>query len=276
MKYLFILLVALTGCSGLSSSSSDEKFYTWVDERGMIHTQKKPNTKTKETELIVSTNKKPEAFKQNNLAVKDSDKIIRKYEIIESDYISSKDVDKKIAGEKLYSWTQDGRQVIAELESSKTIDTSTAKENRKLDFAQQHKEFREGREVLLSMLFSKEIKLENYFNTTKKTNQDYLLIEIDIPDIENLIFNSFTHNNKVALPRINILTSSYLSTTTMTDVFDSYIKETWSSYGRFTGSLIIPMKAKYLLIRPNPTLGVIETADGDFTLIDLGSIQITN
>lgn len=275
MRLLLLLPLILSACSNLTPHKSGDNFYTWVDERGVVHTLKKPESK--EAALNPSPTKRTKSFVEKK-ALKDSDQIDANparaaLEFNSADFISSDDVDRKIAGDKLFTWDEDGRQIIAEIPLSKnTVDNAVA--NTTLAFIESQKEFREGKEILLSQIISREIKLSNYFNSTEGSKKDYILIELDGPDLQTLKFNSFVRNQRVAMPAITILQHDYLATAQNTAVFSSYKSETWSSYGVFSGVVSIPQSAKYILLTPNPIVGVIETEDGDITINDFGIIQL--
>lgn len=268
MRLYILPLACLVACTNIEKQKGSENFYTWVDERGMLHTQKRSPKTTAKTELnTLNSEHTNEAASASSPATKD-------FTIIKSEYLKSEDLDKKLAGNRLFSWDENGRQVIAELEvNNKDLITQVNYDNR---FKTTLKEYREGKEVLLSEIYSKELKLENFYTTNKRNNSDYLLVELDVSGVEYLVINSYVEGNKVALPSINILNADYQSTKKSTEAFNSYSDETWSTYGRFSGTLGISDQAKYILIRPNPKLGVIETNDGEITLMDLGVIQITN
>lgn len=270
MPWVFIFtIVLLAGCTNKSSSSGD--FYTWVDERGQVHTvrTKKPssNTSTQATPTIEKLNDR-----QNNASsVNDSS-------FDPSKYTSSEDIDKKLSGQKLFSWDQDGRQLIAEIDTSKSkksIPERKQSASLKKGFSISFIGFREGRVLLLSDLISRQLSLQNIYITQKQSSKDYVLIEIDIADLSYLKLNTFVDSNKVAMPIFNLLDSNFNSTATINNAFNSYVAETWSKFGYFEGELAIPVGVRYLLIRPNPMPGVVETADGDITLVDFGSLQLT-
>ena len=268
MRLYILPLVCLVACTGIEKQKGSENFYTWVDERGMLHTQKRsPKTTVKTEPNILDP-------KPSSQTASVSKPVEKDFEIIKSEYLKSEDLDKKLAGNRLFSWDENGRQVIAELGvSNKDVKTQINYDN---SFGVTLKEYREGKEVLLSDIYSKEIKLENFYITNKRNNSDYLLIELDVAGVESLLINSYVESSKVALPTISILNVDYQSSKKSAETFNSYSDETWSTYGRFSGTLGISDQAKYILIRPNPKPGVIETNDGEVTLIDLGIIQITN
>lgn len=270
MSRFFIFAIALiTGCANKSSSSGD--FYTWVDERGQVHT-----VRTKKASSNTSAQATPKVEKINTRG--DGTSSMENSSFDASEYTSSDDVDKKLSGQKLFSWNQDGRQLIAEIDTSKnTKDTPEKKHSPSLKagFTMSFLGFREGRVNLLTDLISRQLSLENLYITQKKSSKDYVLIEIDVADLSYLRLNAFVDSNKVAMPIFNILDSSFNSAATINDAFNNYVGETWSKFGYFVGELAIPLGARYLLIRPNPMPGVVETADGDITLVDFGSLQLT-
>ena len=266
---LLILAIVLSGCSSTSSSQGD--FYTWVDERGQIHTIK---TK-KEVKTVIA---KPVAVTEKETNKPNEQPKMDKVTFNTSDFISSEEVDKKLSGQKLYSWDQDGRQVIAEINTSsikKEIQIDTESILKAGDFSISLLGFREGKVELLSDLLSKQLVLENVYITQEKSRKDYVLIELDIASIQSLKVKSFVDDKKVALPIFNLLDAEFNASPNINNAFNNYIEETWASFGFFEGNLDVPLDARYILIRPNPMPAVVETADGDITLIDLGSIQIT-
>lgn len=273
----FLIITILTGCFNLKSENESGDFYTWVDERGQLHTLKKEAKKEQQkvTGKEVETNGiNTESINASNTKALDS-KSLSSNNFESSDFVSSDVIDKKINGTNLYSWNQDGRQEIIESQTIDKPDLSQIKiKSRPITPLISFIKYREGKQVPLSTLLSRELSLEQLYTTNKTLNTDYVLIEVDIIANE-LQFKSFIKSNKTPLPAITFLDINYNAEGDL-EIFTEYSEETWSNHGFFKGALRLPTNTAYVLITPNPLNGVIETPEKNITISNFGNIQITN
>ncbi len=199
----FLIVIILSGCLNLKPENEYGDFYTWVDERGQLHTLKKEPTKETKKETVTN-GINTEIINTSNTKALDI-KSLPINEFQSSDFVSSDVIDKKINGTNLYSWNQDGRQEIIESQTIVKVDQPIVqKKSRSIIPLISFIKYREGKQVPLSTLISREINLEHLYTTNKILNTDYVLIELDII-ISELEFKSFIKNNKNATPCICFL-----------------------------------------------------------------------
>ena len=77
----------------------EENFYTWVDERGVVHTLKKPESKTKASNPLEVTKSLSEKETPQDSKKLDTQSTKTKPEFNSADFVSSDEIDRKIAGE---------------------------------------------------------------------------------------------------------------------------------------------------------------------------------
>jgi hypothetical protein len=275
---LIFSCVLLVGCNNTPTEGGSGEFYTWVDERGQLHTQSREIQVNNTSENIGSEEK---GVKEKDVKEKEAkypaklDKSAMNVDATQ--FTPSSEVDNKLSGKKLYSWNLDGQQLTEEL-SSEGVVLSEAESsiNNKASFMYpvMLKEYREGKEVLLTDIISNEINLADLYVLNKSNNLDYILIEIDTP-VDQLIFYSYIKNKKVALPALRFLNKLFNGTHAYSDLLSELTPESWSSYGYLSGRAAIPTDVKYILIQPSSLSGVIETTSGDVVLSNLGSFLIS-
>lgn len=273
----FLIITILSGCLNLKPENESGEFYTWVDERGQLHTLKKESKKEPKKEPkkeVTPKDIETEIINTSKTKVLDS-KSLPANDFKSSDFVSSDEIDKKINGANLYSWNQDGRQEIVESNVIDKPDQSLVKiKSRPITPLISFIKYREGKQVPLSTLLSRELSLEQLYTTNKILNTDYVLIEVDII-INELEFKSFIKSNKTPLPAITFLDVNY-NAEGDNEIFTEYSEETWSNHGYFNGVLSLPTNTAYVLITPNPLNGVIETPESNITISNFGNIQISN
>ena len=267
LNLLLVITLFISACASHNPGEQGE-FYTWVDERGQLHTVRR-ETKDRTTNHIIETNKK------NNLV---STKSVKENELNPSDFTPSEKVDEKLKGKRLYSWNdqygQNTQEVLPPIESLE--ETQFQKPARPYT-AKSFRDYREGKEIFLSELIGRQLKLENLYTFNEATKSDYILFELDLDGeliTDQFAFKSFVSKGRVALPNIVFLDAEYNSLSAQHLPFEDYSEETWSSYAYFSGNVLIPKKSKYLLITPNTEAGVAEIGATIIKMVDLGSIVI--
>jgi hypothetical protein len=295
---LSVLLFSLVACANYSGQDQNGEFYTWVDERGQLRTEQRKSKP--QNPSAPPTEEKTEANKQNKplsqLAnapdeVATAIKSIPKYkampiniDIDTADFTPATEVDNKLRGKKLFSWNQDGQQMIQELDlvpdTDTDTDTNTEKSkvlssiNTSFEYTRDLRIFREAKEIFLSDIISTVIRLEDRYILNEESNSDYILVELDTP-LKKLSLKAFITSGKVSLPAITFLNKSYIGGEQIVDAFSELTPESWSSYGNISGSVNVPADALYLLLQPSPLSGVVETGDQNVTVGNLGKILIS-
>lgn len=259
-RVLILCVVSLVGCAG-NSNKDDGGFYTWVDARGNIQTLQKPKVKKDE---ISKTAVKDASLKQSPAHTQTLDP---------NDYTPSDVIDRQLEGKREVSWIEGNKQFTSELNLEMGVESQP--EKIEYDFGFNYLDFREGKELLLSDIAFKEIKLSDIFHFNKKQNTDYLLVDIDI-EFPFLFIDSYINNNKAAMLNVVFLNQQYQGGVGAESnvFFSEYNQETWYSYPYFSGGSQVPEKAKYILLTPSSVAGVIETFESEVVISDLGVIQI--
>ncbi|NVK38933.1 MAG: hypothetical protein HWE18_13490 [Gammaproteobacteria bacterium] len=264
MRYIYtvIVLSILTGCQGLPEGQNGN-FYTWVDETGQIRTIQKPEIQKETSQQTVA-----ESPAINNKELGS--------DFNPSDFISSDVIDKKLSNEKLYAWQDsDGRQVVAEIKSTSNPKASQNKELSPssnistLSFYS----FREGQQLLLSEINGRMLDLKRYYQYSKTSDSDYLLIEMD-QSIKAIEVKSFSKNDAIALPEILPLDESFDQTYQYDNAFNEFQEETWMQYAYAKAKLSIAPQTRYLLFKPSAQAGVIQLGGKNVKLSNLGEIVI--
>jgi hypothetical protein len=289
---LSVLLFSLVACANYSGQDQNGEFYTWVDERGQLRTEQRKSKP--QNPSAPPTEEKTEANKQNKplsqLAnapdeVATAIKSIPKYKampinihIDTADFTPATEVDNKLRGKKLFSWNQDGQQMIQELDLVSDSDSEKSKVlssiNPSFEYTRDLRIFREAKEIFLSDIISTVIRLEDRYILNEESNSDYILVELDTP-LKKLSLKAFITSGKVSLPAITFLNKSYIGGEQIVDAFSELTPESWSSYGNISGSVNVPADALYLLLQPSPLSGVVETGDQNVTVGNLGKILIS-
>jgi hypothetical protein len=283
---LLALLFSMVACTNHSSQNEKGEFYTWVDERGQLRTEQSSPKSQKHTAPSSEVNseankqKKPldklaNASDQVALTIKSIPSQVT-MDINTADFTPATEVDNRIRGKKLFSWNQDGHQMVQELDLESEHEQSEVLPsiNSPFEYTRGLRIFREAKEIFLSDIISTVISLEDRYILNEESNTDYILVELDIP-LKKLSLKSFIANGKVSLPTITFLSKSYMGGEQLVDVFSELTPESWSSYGNISGSVDVPADALYLLLQPSPLSGVVETGDENVTIGNLGKILIS-
>jgi hypothetical protein len=285
---LLVLLSLLGACTNYSGQNESGDFYTWVDERGQLRTEQRSPKSNKPKAIAPEVANVPNT--QNNSLDKQPNVSNKVTPIIKSmpsqaimdidtaDFTPATEVDNKIRGKKLFSWNQDGQQMIQELDLESEPESeqpeSRPSTNSAFEYTRNLKVFREAKEIFLSDIISAVMRLEDRYILNEQSNSDYILVELDSP-LKRLSFKAFIINGKVSLPAITFLNKSYMGGEQLVDVFSELTPESWSSYGNISGSVDVPADARYLLLQPSPLSGVVETGDKNVTVGNLGKILIS-
>lgn len=273
MYYLLVFIpLFLSACAGVGDAKSGD-FYTWVDERGQLHTIKR-EPKESESKEVNKPNFNQKTKGEYSTRVEPFKKGL--VDIDESEFTPSTEIDNRIKGKKLYAWNDGVSQNIEEVSlaspevmeaTSKPLNNSFIKKNFYL--------FREGKELFLSELLGRQTKLDRIYSFNQATQSDYALLELDLePGLTQLGLKTFVTKERVAMPLIVFLDKNYQSVSAQFLPFQDYTDESWSSYAYFSGHVFIPPSAHYLLITPNKEAGVAEVGEKIIKMVDLGSILI--
>lgn len=238
--FILVSALALSACS--SKQSSDRDFYTWVDENGNLRTEKRIKSEIKRQSSVIN----------------------------EAEYTSSDEMDKRLSQAKLFSWRDGfGNQLNQEevINQSRESGDSLAT----LNHAISYKNFREGKQYIYSELKKKSLKLSELYTYNNQDELDYALIEID-EMVNALTFKTFIHKGRVALPDVLLLDAYYQQGYQSHSLWASHVKETWKSYGFFTGRLEVPANSKYILILPSSSTTPILIGDDVIKMTNLGEI----
>ena len=265
-----ILCLVLSGCSGIHSTGEDDGFYTWVDERGQLHTRKKPSvTSTKPAESLVSNSEA--TAKEDNPS-----KLSNPSSFNPSDFTPSTDIEKKLAGAGLLAWQEAGYNHSTTY--SKQVSEAQEQRGESLEGFSSDRfalDYREGRDIPFTSIESRTLKLERHYQFGDKAQTDYVLIDLGDTQISSpLVFKTFIQKNKAAMPSISFLRADYLYLNKPVIPFQDYSPETWTSYGYFFGVIKVPAGSRYILITPTKEAGVIEVGEQVFGMKDLGELEI--
>lgn len=264
MRYIYTLIALglLAGCQGLPKGQNGN-FYTWVDETGQIRTIQKPVIQEEKSQQ--ATAESPEISNKEFGS-----------DFNPNDFISSDVIDKKLSNEKLYAWQEsDGRQVIAEIKSTSNPRVSqyeglgAISSISTLSFYS----FREGQQLLISDVNGRMLDLKRYYQYSKTSNSDYLLIEID-QSIKTIEVKSFSRNDSIALPEILPLDENFNQAYQYDNAFDELQEETWMQYAYARAKLSVAPQTRYLLFKPSVQAGVIQLGGRNVKLSNLGEIVI--
>ncbi len=252
--FLSVLVITLmTACANQSAEKGD--FYTWVDESGQIRTVKRqvksPIKKQPDNSELVGIN--PE------------------------DYKASSDVERELKAEKMFSWQDQGRQNIYELDTSspqnanqKTKPMNTMPLKDLLDYEGGPEQF-----ILWSRVKNTEIKLDQFYHYNKTLKKDELLIELPMDLAEQVIFiQSYIHKNTIALPTITFLSDRQQYISQPITPYSEYVAETWMSYAAMNGLFRIPKGAAFLLMSASSDFGMLEFQNQKIKQVNLGSIMM--
>lgn len=266
-------LSLLYGCSALlpEDGGQNEGFYTWVDERGQMHTRKKPDTNksTAKSDEQVSglddTKGTPKAAATSGNS-----------DFNPQDFTPSTEVEKKLAGAGLLAWQDAGYSHNATYQPSENTPEDPALSS--LPSASTKKDalvFREGLNVRFDEIESRSFSLERYYHYSDAAGTDYILLDFKGVDLTGgLVLKSFIKQGKAAMPNVAFLNADYIYLTRPAIPFRDYSPESWSRYGYFYGIVQIPSDSRFLLITPTDQAGVIEVGDQTFGMKDLGELEL--
>ncbi|WP_396586594.1 hypothetical protein [Bermanella sp. R86510] len=270
MRYLFIVVIYLlvVGCA-TSEQNSEQGFYTWVDASGQVRTT--PRAKKTEAEVSDSNEEKESIANNSSKALN---------EIDASEYTPAEDMDKKLKGERLYAWTEDGRQQISE-QAAPTPDEmqDSGAKPLSLPVSQQilkSDNYKKNKIHQWSQVAQSEFKLKDYYQYNESTKKDVLIIDIfEAQPLGVVQIVSFDHNGSLAYPALTQLDSSFQVLPQTGIEWLGYSHETWSQYGRLTGRFTVHPKASFLLLSTQSQSGLLEVGEKIVKLVDLGSIVLT-
>ena len=264
---LTLITILTTACTPNQVGKQGD-FYTWVDERGQLHTIKREK-KNSEISLSTGSAQKSKSTEKNTAKTNTFNP---------SEFTPSEKIDEKLKGQRLYSWNDEyGQNTQEVLPPIKSLEEPQSKKPARPYTAKSFRDYREGKEIFLSELIGRQLKLENLYTFNEATKSDYILFELDLDGefiTDQFTFKSFVSKSRVALPNIVFLDTEYNSVSAQYLPFEDYSEETWSSYAYFSGNALIPKKSKYLLVTPNTEAGVAEIGSTIIKMVDLGSIVI--
>lgn len=267
MKILILVAVIflLNACT-TDTHSNNEGFYTWIDASGNVRTEQRKAKSDK------ATVKGPEAKEPETES---------KNQFDPADFTPSEQVDKQLQGDKLFTWVEDGRQIVSEPSQDQLTESDQAQDsNAKLDIRSSHSglidttPLKKGKIYQYSGIFEREIDLSEYYSYSDVLERDYLLIDLFELNASNLNIRTFAKEQAIAFPHF-IQLDKELSIVSESEVnWSGYNHESWSSYGYLTGQLRLTPNTAFLLVMTRTDAGAMEVDGELIRLVDLGSLEI--
>jgi len=253
-------------------NQSSEQFYTWVDANGQIRTTQKPLPNKEKTSV------KQAEKTQNNDSPATTDNGLEAESFDTSSFRSSEEIDKHLSDTKLFSWQENGRVINQEA----LVEAKPAKEVSPITLATPQLTIElDDYSALIDQLLFKwedfdgvEVDLFRTYIFNDELNTDSILIElVRDSDLPAIIFKSYVKRSKMALPNVLFLSERFDSLSHPSVPFSHFVNESWSSYAHMQGVLAVPANARYMLIMPNPELGILELDGKQIKLSDRGNIM---
>lgn len=263
---LCFVMVAFAGCSILPRTDSarapqgDESFYTWVDDKGQLHSEprkkKTPQIPVAETGVVNP-------------------------DINPADYTPVEVVDARLAQKRLYAWTDDqGVNHVEEKDRPKSEPVSepvisSVVESESpfpttccISLSLQNK-------LLLSELKTRSLSLEDYYHSDESFSHGVVVVDIDMPS-PALRVQSFIHDNRVAVPDILLLDERYRVVHYFEAPLSHYVSETWFKFGFLQGLIGSEFLngVRYLVITPGSKAGVLPLDDNEVKITDFGFVTV--
>lgn len=261
-RFVLCLLVisTLLGCSQRGGSHSE--FYTWVDERGQMHTQKAPSAQSKD-------------LSGKSKGVQD---------IKPEEYVSSDEIDARLRDRRLFAWQDEtGKQNVSEAEKVDSppverlggVAAQFNQTGRTLSMDCCESIASEER-YLWNDLAGREVSLLDYYRYVDALKSDALILDISRNEVSDIRIKSFIRSSKLAIPDVVLLNERFQLIALLEMPFTHYVSETWASYGYMQGriSQASLADAAYVVFVPSAQAGVLELGDDRLTLTDLGLIVV--
>lgn len=263
-KYVCLFVLVLSGCasrSGARDNASADAFYTWVDDRGQLHSEprKKPSP-----QVVTGADSTDFASALNP-----------------ADYTPAEVVDARIAQKRLYAWTDaDGvfhseeQDKPAQESAEPAIPSSVVEADSPypksccVSLSLQDK-------LLLSDLKSRALSLEDYYQSDSSFEHGAIIVELDAPS-EALRVQSFIRSERVAVPDILLLDERYRVLHYLPAPLSHFVSETWVKQAYLQGLIGSEFlkDAHYLVITPSSKVGVLPLDNKDVKITDFGYVTI--
>jgi hypothetical protein len=263
-KYACVFVVFLAGCANQVSSpeaSPSDAFYTWVDDRGQLHSEPR---KKSSAQVI------PQAETSN-----------ADITLNPADYTPAEVVDARLAQKRLYAWTDESgvnhveeRDKPVSVSAESAVPSSvTASENPYpttccISLSLQDK-------LLLSDLKSRALSLEDFYRSDEFFAHGVIVVELDsVPDA--LRVQSFIQHERVAVPDILLLDERYRVLHYLQAPLSHFVSETWAKLGYLQGLIGSDFlkDVHYVVITPSAKAGVLPLDDKDIKITDFGYVTI--
>lgn len=263
-KYVCLFVVLISGCafrSGTPDDTSADAFYTWVDDRGQLHSE--PRKKT------------------SSQVMSDPDSVGSASALNPADYTPVEVVDARIAQKRLYAWT-DADGVIHSEEQEKPVQMpaepaipssviaadSPYPASCCVSLSLQDK-------LLLSNLKNRALSLEDYYQSDSSFEHGAIIVELDVSS-EALRVQSFIRSERVAVPDILLLDERYRVLQYLPAPLSHFVSETWIKQAYLQGLIGSELLkgVRYLVITPSSKAGVLPLDNKDVKITDFGYVTI--
>lgn len=263
---LCFVMVAFAGCSFLPGKDSaqapqgDESFYTWVDDKGQLHSE-------------------PRKKKTPQIPISEAGEV--KSDINPADFTPVEVVDARLAQKRLYAWTDDqGVNHVEEEDKPKPVAPSDPVVSSVVESENPYPAtccitLSLQNKLLLSELKTRSLSLEDYYRSDESFSHGVVVVDIDMPS-PALRVQSFIHNNRVAVPDILLLDERYRVVHYFEAPLSHYVSETWFKFGFLQGLIGSEFLdgVRYLVITPGTKAGVLPLDDNEVKITDFGFVTV--
>mgnify|MGYP005999319079 CR=1 FL=1 len=255
MKNNILVLACLSLVACLSNPSKEDGFYTWVDERGQIHTVQTPVS-----HVDKRTRNGPDT---------------EKGDLDSSEFETEEQVQARLRDSKMFAWQENGQQTIVETPQNDSV-PPLQKPSLKLagSSSGSYASFRKGEYVSWQEIVGKEVSLEQLFSYNDVLERDFILIDLEGVLVSSEIsLKSYIEKSTITVPQMVFLSGEFTSVSEDIIPFEYYFSESWHSYGYMSGSLIVPRAAQYLLIYTSTLTEALQLDGQVIKLTNLGKIS---
>lgn len=263
-KYACVFAALMVGCANQVSppeASPSDAFYTWVDDRGQLHSEPRKKSSTQ----VIPRAETPSADVILNPA----------------DYTPVEVVDARLAQKRLYAWTDETganhmeerdkptpAQVAPAMPSSVTASENPYPVTCCISLSLQDK-------LLLSDLKSRTLSLEDFYRSDEFFEHGVIIVELDSV-ADALRVQSFIQSDRVAVPDILLLDERYQILHYLQAPLSHFVAETWVKLGYLQGLIGSDFlkDVHYVVITPSAKAGVLPLDDKDVKITDFGYVTI--